>query len=96
MSHESQFFRTLREAFKENDSNTHENSEVKASSLPEPVSPSTILQRIRAKDKESNASPFVQFPQKVEEDNEMRLAARKGDEISPDTLEKMRNNREKS
>lgn len=96
MSDESQFFRTLREAFTEIDSNKRKSEEADASSLPVPVPPSKILMRIRANDEESKASPFVEFPQKVSDDRELKLAARKGSEISPDILKKMRDNRDKS
>ena len=96
MSDESQFFQALYEAFKKVDRTIFEESEDVSSRLPDPVPPSTILERIRAKSEEPNTSPFVQFPKEVPEESELRLAARKGADISPENLKKMRDNRDKA
>ena len=75
----------LLKAFKEADRSKLVSEDVNVGNLPAPVAPTSILERIRAKDKESKISPFVQFPQNVSKDNELRLAARKGSEISLET-----------
>ena len=91
MSNTSRFLRSLHEAFQGMDRASAEAADL--TPLPPPVPPAVILERIRAQDDKPESPQIISFQNQPQNMGEQRIAARKGKEISPEILKKMRDNR---
>ena len=93
MSKPSNFLSTLQKAFLEMDRAAAESASSELPTLPPPVPPSKILERIRNNDNQNQEKTTPLF-MSAQFSQEFQMAARKGKELSPEAKEKMRENRE--
>lgn len=96
MSNTSNFLGALREAFQELDRAKAESAALENTPPPAPVPPATLMKRIRANEKRQSSPETIPFRATLRPSPAVRLAARKGQEISPETLDKMKENRRDS
>ena len=93
MSNTSKFLGALREAFQELDRINAESADLENTHLPTPVPTATLMKRIRANEEPQSGPETIPFRATTRPSPAIRLAARKGREISPETLDKMKENR---
>ena len=98
MSDPSNILSALQDAFKKLDKTALNSESENAASIPNPIPVTAILARIRTNDKTLRHDMVINSPFKnpANQVSESRMAARDGQEISSEILDKMQRNRKTS